>query len=150
MEQYLPDHVEWFEFAEKTIRRLKTPSCSSSVTSSFSNGPPGMKALQPVGTGGNLDYDAQVEQMMVETPSKVDARASWDKIYGNKQEKAILYHIMVVRLYRQRKMSNVLLFDPQGTGKTLMSQCAAGMAGWTAINVTQEAMMHSYQGQSEK
>ena len=32
----------------------------------------------------------------------------------------------------------------------MMSMGAAGIAGWTAINVTQDAVMHSYQGQSEK
>ena len=44
----------------------------------------------------------------------------------------------------------MLLFGPPGTGKTMMSMGAAGIAGWTAINVTQDAVMHSYQGQSEK
>ena len=152
MDLYLPDHVDWFELAEQVIRDQAKTSCSADATlsASTSRGPPPMTGSLPEGNDTSLNYDRLVEHMVVTPSSKLDPKTQWKMIHGNRQAKRVLHTNLVRSLRRGGEVNNVLLFGPAGTGKTMMLKCAATKANWTVIHITQNAIMQTYQGQSEK
>ena len=107
-------------------------------------------ALVSSGNDSSVDYDRQVENMILKWSSETDPWVQWDNIHGNEQAKEELYYNLFRALPRKERVSNLLLFGPPGTGKSMLSLCAARLAGWTVFNLTQDAIMHKYQGESEK
>ena len=143
MARYLPDNKDWFQEAEQAIRQETTRVHTPPNTSP-------MKALLPDGNDGSMNFNDQVEGMVVRPSSIVNLQTIWDSIKGNQQAKEIMHATMVRRLYRGKRVNNILLFGPPGTGKTMMLTCAATMAEWTVLYVTQLSIMQTYQGQPEK
>ena len=97
----------------------------------------------------NTDVDDKTKRLL-RSSSIVDPQTQWEKIVGNRQSKKILYADMVRSVQRGEEVDNVLLFGPPGIGKTMMLTYAAIMVDWIIIEVTQDAIMQTYQGQSEK
>ena len=107
-------------------------------------------ALVSSGNDSSVDYDRQVENMILKLSSDTDPWVQWDNIHGNEQVKEELYSNLFLALPRKEQVNNLLLFGPTGTGKSMLSLCAARMAGWTVFDLTPDVIMHKYQGESEK
>ena len=143
MERYLPDNKDWFREAEQVIRQ-------QIISSHVPQSPPATKATPPNRIDGLLDCNAIVDSMMLRYNSNTDPLTEWDKVLGNEHAKEELYSNMVRALRRNKRVNNVLLFGPPGTGKSMMLKCASRLANCTVFNVTQDVIMQPYQGQSEK
>lgn len=152
MDRYLPNHVDSFQLAEEVIRSHAEPSGSADGPSSASpsKGPQPKAGLLPEGSAKDLNYDRLVEEMVVTSSSELDPETQWLNIHGNQQAKRVLRSQMVRSLRRGKKVNNILLFGPPGTGKTMMLRCAGRLASWTIIEITQNVILQTYQGQSEK
>ena len=159
MDHYLPSHQEMFEDVEARLRQhVHAPShpdddggCPFPTSSAF-------PAMSTVGgdnaTAGNLNIEKEVESMITSRPNQIDPIQEWRKIQGNTAAKEILFASLVLALRKSGSFTvpttNVFLFGPPGTGKTMLWQHAAYFKDWTVFVVRPSKILQTYQGQSRK
>ena len=99
-----------------------------------------------------LDFNREIELMRMRPPDDREAEAGWLKIAGNEAAKDLIYLALVLapKIPRVFPLTNILLFGPGGTGKTLMVKGAARSTGLAVYNVPCDSISQKYQGESEK
>ena len=157
VERHLADHVEWFQDAFDTVLRhaepdarsrpcghcLHLPSSSQQISSS-------QKSATAPSEG--LDLERLIQSMKISIPPGTDAMKDWNQIAGNSKAKLLLYESLVLALELPEvyEMTNVLLFGPAGTGKTMMALCMARFSHWTVFKVTSDVILQTSRGEPDK
>ena len=127
MDYYLPDHQLWFQEA---VNVITTETDAPPRADGVGDGRfppinmPNFPVLSTVGgdngTASGMDFDKQVESMILAKRKNVDPLKEWNRIRGNVTAKDLLFGSLVMSLRSQIfPLSNVLLFGPPGTGKTI-------------------------------
>ena len=84
---------------------------------------------------------------MVRDLQRIDALEQWDNIYGNKVAKEMLFSTVVSNLEKDDcNLTNVVLFGPPSTGKTMLCKAAGGFTDWTFFDASGDV---AYHGQPE-